>query len=777
MRLESLESRHLLSLPDWTVVLYMAADDKGPGDDLTLSRVNEVAWAIDRMPAGGSSASVNIVAQIDSIGDPAVASPLFGGATGTRRGEITSNAVPDGTWGTGLGNVDSGDRQTLIDFVQWTTANYPAEHYALILWGNGEGFDGVCRDDTSGSILSMSELAQVMDAIPHMDLVGFDAGLMGMVEVAAQLRGEADVMVASEADIPTPNPVDPTLGYIGFDYGFLSDLQADPDMTAATLATDIVTHFGDYYSNPATATPPARNAAMPPIANLTLAAVDLAQLGDSSADLVGALADFSDVMLTTATAVQADWNFLAAARNAATKFGDGNRDLGEMMTNLRGAYTAPNPVRTAADAVFSAIGSAVLSKYGPDYAAAGGLSIYSPKRDEVSWSADYTYDMSLLVDTQWMLVAAEFGPSRSPGVYTAADPLAPGQTAVFVFGTPGDDRIGVSRNNNRIFVGASFLSRSRNFSVWVSRVYVFAGDGDDTITVSSTVSRRVGLFGGRGNDTLSAGAGNDLLVGGPGDDVLRAGSGNDVVVGGDGDDRLDGAQGNDRLFGGDGNDTIYGGAGNDVLVGGNGDDALWGDAGNDVIVAGWGNDVLDESTGSNLLLGGVGDDVIYGGKNNDLIYTGDGRNIVYGDAGNDRIYGGDGDDILYGDAGHDIIFGGGGDDQIFGGSGRNLLIGGSGADKVFSQSGQDIVIGGTTTHDGDDFALRAILAEWARAKVSRSVRIGHIANTQSGGRNGTTFLRAGIDVFADVVANDLYYVLGPNWLVNYAHDRLHRTSI
>src|SRR4029453_4230465 len=28
-----------------------------------------------------------------------------------------------------------------IDFVSWVAANYPAEHYALVLWNHGQGWD------------------------------------------------------------------------------------------------------------------------------------------------------------------------------------------------------------------------------------------------------------------------------------------------------------------------------------------------------------------------------------------------------------------------------------------------------------------------------------------------------------------------------------------------------------------------------------------------------------------------------------------------------------
>jgi hypothetical protein len=43
-----------------------------------------------------------------------------------------------------LGQVDSGDPGTLIDFIHWAAATAPAERYALVLWSHGSGWEP-CR--------------------------------------------------------------------------------------------------------------------------------------------------------------------------------------------------------------------------------------------------------------------------------------------------------------------------------------------------------------------------------------------------------------------------------------------------------------------------------------------------------------------------------------------------------------------------------------------------------------------------------------------------------
>src|SRR5206468_5690072 len=97
---------------------------------------------------------------------------------------------------------------------------------------------GIAYDETAGDCLDNMELKRVL-ATAHaqlgrpVDLVGMDACLMTMLEVAYQLRDHARVLVGSEALEPGPGwPHDAILG----------ELTARPEMTAATLATAIVTH-------------------------------------------------------------------------------------------------------------------------------------------------------------------------------------------------------------------------------------------------------------------------------------------------------------------------------------------------------------------------------------------------------------------------------------------------------------------------------------------------------------------------------------------------------
>ncbi|NBZ89750.1 Hint domain-containing protein [Stagnihabitans tardus] len=168
------------------------------------------------------------------------------------------------------------------------------------------------------------------------------------------------------------------------------------------------------------------------------------------------------------------------------------------------------------------------------------------------------------------------------------------------------------------------LSDSLNATLATSAVHVDAGAGTDTI------------WGGTGADTLIGGAGFDSILAGDGNDTVydenatgTVSGGADYVDLGAGDDRYigTGLADNDTIFGGTGNDTItalggndllYGGAGNDLLTAGNdtlttAGDQLFGGTGADTLIGADIADTLDGGEGADSLSGNGGGDILYGG--------------------------------------------------------------------------------------------------------------------------------------------------------------------
>ena len=165
---------------------------------------------------------------------------LLGGAPFWRRGYSTERLtlLQIGPRGTRLlaelpqGNM--GARETLAMMLREGTERFPADRYALVLWNHGAGpVEGVCRDDLFGEdYLSLPELAGALAdaALPgKLGWIGFDACLMGSLEVGLAVAPYADYMIASEETEPK----------IGWDYSFLAGIRADtPGGEAGRMIVD-----------------------------------------------------------------------------------------------------------------------------------------------------------------------------------------------------------------------------------------------------------------------------------------------------------------------------------------------------------------------------------------------------------------------------------------------------------------------------------------------------------------------------------------------------------
>lgn len=203
----------------WTVMVYMCGDN---------NLEKWVSHDIDKeMAAVGSSEDVQVVVLADRTPGYSTAD---GDWTGTLVFNVTKGmkATPDqavADWG----ERDMGSPQTLIDFVTWTRANYPAERYALFLWDHGWGWwpGNTMQDRTSNDYLDMHELRHALEAVDGVNMIGMDTCLAQMIEVQAELRGCARAVAGSEDAI----------GYTGFAYNrLLKGLQAEPTIGAPGLA-------------------------------------------------------------------------------------------------------------------------------------------------------------------------------------------------------------------------------------------------------------------------------------------------------------------------------------------------------------------------------------------------------------------------------------------------------------------------------------------------------------------------------------------------------------
>ena len=136
-----------------------------------------------------------------------------------------------------------------------------------------------------------------------------------------------------------------------------------------------------------------------------------------------------------------------------------------------------------------------------------------------------------------------------------ADPLSPGQNALFVGATPSDDHIQITTTGNanqlqvRIDSADPKQSYRQAFTCPFSRIVVYGGAGNDHIEVEERILTPAWLFGGDGNDHLQAGSGPSVLIGGDGDDHLQGGKGRSLLIGGKGSDQIEGGPSDGILIG------------------------------------------------------------------------------------------------------------------------------------------------------------------------------------------------------------------------------------
>ncbi|WP_028767993.1 VWA domain-containing protein, partial [Shewanella fidelis] len=130
-----------------------------------------------------------------------------------------------------------------------------------------------------------------------------------------------------------------------------------------------------------------------------------------------------------------------------------------------------------------------------------------------------------------------------------------------------------------------------------------------------------------------------------------------------------------------GNDTVSGGAGDDIIFGDLTDFLGNGLQGIDAI-----RQYVADDQGININAvkdTDIHDFIVNNHGTFDVSQVDDGNDTINGDSGNDILFGQGGNDILDGGSGNDILIGGDGNDTIIGGIGRDLIIGGAGNDELY----------------------------------------------------------------------------------------------
>jgi len=369
---------------DWLFMVYLDADN-----NLESAGIDDM----NEMETAGSTDDVAIVVQMDRAERDYADDTTNGDWTGAKRFYVTQDTdtlIINSPVIEDLGEVNMGDPAVLESFIEWAVANYPANHYALVLWnhgsgwrereGSGETVKSICLDDESGDELTMTELRSALNAAnlntgKTLDIVGFDACLMQMVEVAYQVMGSAsrplvDITVGSEETEPGD----------GWDYAAsLTALTANPAMTPAGLATQIVNDYVDFYSSSW---------------DITQSGVDL--------DYMEALATAIDSFAIAMTNATGDWTAISTARSSAQEYYYYYYiDLYHFAQLVNQDATISQAVRDAANDVMTAVTNAVIAEgHTASVGNSHGISIYYPETSSDYFTA-YETDVLFTTDTHW----------------------------------------------------------------------------------------------------------------------------------------------------------------------------------------------------------------------------------------------------------------------------------------------------------------------------------------------------------------------------------------
>jgi hypothetical protein len=371
-----------LAPKDWTVMVFL--NGKNNLEEFALKDLNE-------METAGSSGRVNIVAQLGRAkgyyaGD--------GDWTGARRylvqkdagpGKISSPVLAE------LGQADMGDYRSVMEFVRWARAAYPAKRYMLVIWNHGSGWTktgsgrarGISYDDESGNHVTIPQLGEILRQTGPVDVYASDACLMQMAEVAWELKDYASYIVGSEETEPAD----------GYPYDqVLAALNADPDMPARDLAGVLVSAYGKYYAAQGT--------------GATMSAIKTSAL-----PLFRELAD----NFAAAAMAAGDRGVIKRGLYYAQHYAyDDNKDLDSFLAYVA-AKSANARLRGAAAELSTFLrGELVTHKAASnyfqtpeglepvDYSLAGGLAVYLPGTKpppayaELAWAKDTSWDDFLL---------------------------------------------------------------------------------------------------------------------------------------------------------------------------------------------------------------------------------------------------------------------------------------------------------------------------------------------------------------------------------------------
>jgi hypothetical protein len=183
----------------WSFLIYIAGDN-----DLSDHGLADIRELCNE----GASDKVRVLVEIDTAGE----------YDGSLRYEIQKKETPGvpapRTVIARLPEHDSGDPKALLNFLIWGLQRCEDTLPIAVVWGHGSGFRTSDRDvayDYFGTSLDMTEIREILDKTrrrmmrekPRMlEILGFDACLMSMIEIGYEFRDYVKILVGSQQTEP-----------------------------------------------------------------------------------------------------------------------------------------------------------------------------------------------------------------------------------------------------------------------------------------------------------------------------------------------------------------------------------------------------------------------------------------------------------------------------------------------------------------------------------------------------------------------------------------------
>lgn len=344
----------------WHFMVYMMADnnleayallDLQELSDLAATEQASISVAIDRSAGYNTS---------------------FGNWTDTRYGSVEGNQTIASVINqlTSAGEVNMGNSDALTAFIDWSVSHNPADHYTLILWDHGLGYEGIGIDEgNQNDVLTLAEIEQGISnsTLGQVDQIIFDACSMAMIEVATALSSVTEIIVASQDIVPS----------VGINYSELADqiIEFNGIGNSEALGHLVLQSYSEYFSQ---------------LSSMALSMLDTAE----TADFITAANTFSKTVLA---APNSDWLKIQQARNNSEYYYDNKSiDLDSFLTNLI-QQSPSQSLNLASENLLNASHEIVIENTATKEQSEG-LSIYWPSSD-----------LGQFYQNQYLKVATELG--------------------------------------------------------------------------------------------------------------------------------------------------------------------------------------------------------------------------------------------------------------------------------------------------------------------------------------------------------------------------------